>query len=53
MIDEKLNSLARDFCDSEQLMWIMCGSNYPEVHLDDLRRAYRSYVECGGGYKNK
>lgn len=46
-------SLAQAICDSEQMMWLMAGSNYPEMHLADLRRAYREYVASGGGYRNK
>ena len=42
--------IAQAICDSESFMWLMAGSNYVELHLENLREAYNSYVKAGGGY---
>lgn len=35
--------------ESEQMMWLMVGSNHPESHLNALREAWKQYKEAGGG----
>jgi hypothetical protein len=37
-----------ELLESEQFMRLMAGSNHPEVQLDELRAAYKSWMDAGG-----
>lgn len=40
--------IALDVMESEPMLWLMAGSNHPEMQLQILRDAWRAYCEAGG-----
>ena len=45
------DQIARKICDSEAFMWLVVGSNHPEMWLKLLREHYAPlYHEVDGGY---
>jgi hypothetical protein len=52
-VDERekpLNAIPRAICNSESFMWLMVGSNHPEVQLKTLRAAWVVLRDEGGGW---
>lgn len=48
---EELINLALSIVDSESFMWLMMGSNHPDLHIARLRELYMTYRNAGGGFQ--
>jgi hypothetical protein len=51
--EKPLNAIPRAICNSEPFMWLMAGSNHPEMQRAALRPAMLAYLNAGGGWGAK